>query len=63
MRDRRRRPPVAPCAHLVCRACWDGADYSGCPVCHRGIDPADPFLRPAPRPAGEVPPGGGPLGC
>lgn len=53
--------PVAPCAHLVCRSCWDGADYAGCPICHRRIDPADPFLRPAPQPAGEVPPGGGPL--
>ncbi|MFF3942038.1 MXAN_6230/SCO0854 family RING domain-containing protein [Streptomyces phaeofaciens] len=40
--------PVAPCAHLVCGECWDGADYSGCPVCHRRIDPADPFLKPAP---------------
>ncbi|MEV8536763.1 MXAN_6230/SCO0854 family RING domain-containing protein [Streptomyces sp. NPDC051211] len=43
--------PVAPCAHLVCRACWDGADYTGCPVCHRRIDPADPFLRPDDRAA------------
>ncbi|MFF3336130.1 MXAN_6230/SCO0854 family RING domain-containing protein [Streptomyces sp. NPDC002888] len=40
--------PVRPCAHLVCRECWDGADYSGCPICHRRIDPADPFLKPAP---------------
>ncbi|MEV6181615.1 MXAN_6230/SCO0854 family RING domain-containing protein [Streptomyces sp. NPDC052015] len=40
--------PVAPCAHLVCRECWDGADYSGCPLCHRRVDPADPFLKPAP---------------
>ncbi|WNM34271.1 MXAN_6230/SCO0854 family RING domain-containing protein [Streptomyces sp. Li-HN-5-11] len=40
--------PVSPCAHLVCRTCWDGADYSGCPICHRRIDPADPFLKPAP---------------
>ncbi|MFD9358224.1 MXAN_6230/SCO0854 family RING domain-containing protein [Streptomyces sp. NPDC060031] len=38
--------PVAPCAHLVCRLCWDGADYSGCPLCHRQIDAGDPFLRP-----------------
>ncbi|MFB7465420.1 MXAN_6230/SCO0854 family RING domain-containing protein [Streptomyces sp. NPDC056224] len=38
--------PVAPCAHLVCRTCWDGGDYTGCPVCHRRVDPADPFLRP-----------------
>jgi hypothetical protein len=47
--------PVSPCAHLVCRECWDGADYSGCPICHRRVDPADPFLKPAPpRHAREV---------
>ncbi len=50
--------PVAPCAHLVCRACWDGADYAGCPLCHRRIDPADPFLVPRePRRPREVPVG------
>lgn len=38
--------PVSPCAHLVCRLCWDGSDYAGCPVCHRRIDANDPFLRP-----------------
>ncbi|MCX5408129.1 hypothetical protein OHA37_30210 [Streptomyces sp. NBC_00335] len=53
--------PVAPCAHLVCRTCWDGAEYAGCPICHRRIDPADPFMRPSPRPPAEVPAGGGPL--
>lgn len=37
---------VSPCAHLVCRHCWDGAEYDGCPICHRRIDPADPFLKP-----------------
>ncbi|MGW1067013.1 MXAN_6230/SCO0854 family RING domain-containing protein [Streptomyces aureus] len=40
--------PVSPCAHLVCRSCWDGGDYAGCPLCHRRIDPSDPFLKPAP---------------
>ncbi|MFI8532491.1 MXAN_6230/SCO0854 family RING domain-containing protein [Streptomyces aquilus] len=40
--------PVSPCAHLVCRECWDGADYAGCPICHRRIDRDDPFLKPAP---------------
>ncbi|MDX5571403.1 MXAN_6230/SCO0854 family RING domain-containing protein [Streptomyces sp. ID01-9D] len=40
--------PVAPCAHLVCRECWDGADYSGCPICHRRTTGDDPFLKPAP---------------
>ncbi|WP_309242776.1 MXAN_6230/SCO0854 family RING domain-containing protein [Streptomyces sp. KAI 90] len=38
--------PVSPCAHLVCRRCWDGSDYAGCPLCHRRIDGDDPFLRP-----------------
>ncbi|WP_189821452.1 MXAN_6230/SCO0854 family RING domain-containing protein [Streptomyces finlayi] len=43
--------PVSPCAHLVCRTCWDGSDYSACPICHRRLDPADPFLTPvAPAP-------------
>ncbi|MFQ6195671.1 MXAN_6230/SCO0854 family RING domain-containing protein [Streptomyces sp. NPDC000405] len=37
--------PVSPCAHLVCRSCWDGADYTGCPLCHRRVDRTDPFLR------------------
>lgn len=38
---------VSPCAHLVCRTCWDGADYSACPLCQRRIDPGDPFLQPS----------------
>ncbi|QFY10449.1 hypothetical protein GBF35_31000 [Nonomuraea phyllanthi] len=41
--------PVSPCAHLVCRTCWDGSDFSACPICHRRIDPDDPFLRPSPE--------------
>lgn len=40
--------PVKPCGHLVCRNCWDGALYSGCPICHQKIDPQDPFLKPHP---------------
>ncbi|MFI7056495.1 MXAN_6230/SCO0854 family RING domain-containing protein [Streptosporangium canum] len=48
---------VSPCAHLVCHACWDGSDFAGCPICHRRIDPADPFLRPSAAPADTaVPP-------
>jgi hypothetical protein len=39
---------VAPCAHLVCRACFDGSDYSACPICYRALDPGDPFLQPRP---------------
>jgi hypothetical protein len=46
---------VSPCAHLVCAKCFDGSDFSACPICHRRIDPADPFLRPhrPRRPAGN----------
>lgn len=39
---------VNPCGHLVCSSCFDGADYSGCPICHQRIDATDPFLKPAP---------------
>ncbi|WP_433006089.1 MXAN_6230/SCO0854 family RING domain-containing protein [Kribbella sp. CA-294648] len=39
--------PVSPCAHLVCRSCWDGSDFSACPLCLRRIDPDDPFLLPS----------------
>ncbi|WP_116215141.1 MXAN_6230/SCO0854 family RING domain-containing protein [Streptomyces olivoreticuli] len=37
---------VSPCAHLVCGACYDGGDFSACPICHRRVDTGDPFLRP-----------------
>lgn len=37
---------VSPCAHLVCRACFDGADYSACPICYRALRSDDPFLKP-----------------
>src|SRR5678815_3507785 len=23
-----------PCGHLVCRGCWDGGKFAGCPICH-----------------------------
>src|SRR5688500_8861953 len=26
-----------PCGHLVCRPCWDGAQFVGCPICHRRV--------------------------
>jgi hypothetical protein len=37
-----------PCGHLVCRTCWDGGNYSGCPICNRRVAVGDPFVRPAP---------------
>lgn len=36
--------PVNPCAHLVCGDCFRPADFSACPICHRQLDPADPYL-------------------
>ena len=41
--------PVDPCAHLVCRSCFDGSMFAACPICHRHINADDPFLRPAAR--------------
>ncbi len=34
---------LSPCGHLVCRECWAGGTYAGCPVCHRRVA-VDPFL-------------------
>jgi hypothetical protein len=46
---------VSPCAHLVCDNCFDGSDYSACPICRQRIDLDDPFLRPAePRRRGRA---------
>lgn len=50
--------PVSPCGHLVCRACFDGSDYSACPICHRRLSTDDPFVRvnePASRPIPGAP--------
>lgn len=38
-----------PCGHLVCSTCWDAADYSACPVCHRRISLDNPFVQPVPQ--------------
>jgi len=36
---------------LVCRTCFDGADFSACAICQRRIDADDPFLTASrPRP-------------
>lgn len=43
-----------PCGHLVCRSCWDGGSYAGCPICHRRVAPNEPFVKPAPGQAERV---------
>src|SRR5207244_8145108 len=35
-----------PCGHLVCRTCWDGGNYAGCPICHRRVAIGEPFVQP-----------------
>lgn len=39
---------LSPCGHWICTNCWDGANYSACPICQMTIDKDDPFLKPAP---------------
>ncbi|HEX3476921.1 MAG TPA: MXAN_6230/SCO0854 family RING domain-containing protein [Kofleriaceae bacterium] len=34
-----------PCGHLVCRGCWDGGAFAGCPICHRRVAVGEPFVR------------------
>jgi hypothetical protein len=38
-----------PCRHVVCDHCFDGSNYSACPVCEHHVDRASPFFRPAPE--------------
>jgi len=47
-----------PCLHVVCDRCFDGANYSACPVCERHMDRDSPFFKPSeqrlPSPAQRV---------
>ena len=45
-----------PCRHVVCDACFDGSNYSACPVCEHHVDLSSPFFKPPPeRTGGEAP--------
>lgn len=46
--DHERAVVVSPCGHVVCPTCFDGADHSGCPICHRRLDADHPFLADMP---------------
>lgn len=35
-----------PCRHVVCDRCFDGANYSACPVCEQHVDRSSPFFQP-----------------
>ncbi|NHZ35104.1 MXAN_6230/SCO0854 family RING domain-containing protein [Massilia rubra] len=39
---------LKPCQHVVCDACFDGGNYSACPICHRHADRDSPFFLPDP---------------
>lgn len=39
-----------PCRHVVCDTCFDGSNYSACPVCEHAVDRSSAFFKPlAPR--------------
>jgi hypothetical protein len=37
-----------PCQHIVCDQCFDGSNYSGCPICNQKVDASSPFFTPSP---------------
>jgi hypothetical protein len=37
-----------PCHHVVCERCFDGSNYSACPVCEHKVDRSSPFFKPSP---------------
>ncbi len=40
---------LRPCAHVVCDHCFDGSNYSACPVCEHHVDRDSPFFTPSPE--------------
>lgn len=38
---------LSPCRHVVCDRCFDGSNYSGCPICGVKVDPDSPFFVPS----------------
>lgn len=39
---------LQPCLHVVCDRCFDGANYTACPVCEHHVDGSSPFFLPKP---------------
>ncbi|NVB39976.1 hypothetical protein G6O69_19180 [Pseudenhygromyxa sp. WMMC2535] len=37
---------LRPCEHVVCDRCYDGANYSACPICNHKVDRSSPFFQP-----------------
>lgn len=42
---------LRPCQHVVCDHCFDGSNYSACPICERHVDRSSPFFAPTPAQA------------
>jgi hypothetical protein len=38
---------LRPCEHVVCERCYDGSNYSACPICNRHVDRSSPFFQPS----------------
>lgn len=38
-----------PCRHVVCDRCFDGANYSACPICEHHVDRSAPFFQALPE--------------
>lgn len=38
---------LSPCHHVVCDRCFDGANYSACPICEHKVDRSSPFFLPS----------------
>lgn len=43
-----------PCEHIVCDQCFDGSNYSACPVCEHRVDRTSPFFRSPPERAPTI---------
>ena len=41
--------PLSPCGHVVCELCFDGRNYSACPICERAVEPGSPFFKVVPK--------------
>jgi len=36
---------LIPCRHVVCEMCFDGSNYSACPICEHHVDRSSPFFK------------------
>ncbi len=45
-----------PCQHVVCDNCFDGSNYSACPICEHHVDTGSPFFKSSLAPKSLTPP-------